>query len=220
MFKMGNYIRFSFQRTCARFYASFLILSFGATSSIPAANSFSVKSQEMVQDGDFSETFNPMFIFEGLESFDENTTTEEIVRFMAKVKIEVERFTGEPFPIEDLLYQCRENMEACGVKMDWDHFDDFVEHVKEAEEYLLQEESGLKAKKKPKRQHDPFLDNANNQELTGIMECFCGTLLCIIPWGWTQWLGGVMIVDGVTRMGGEAIDRWSNKHPDRNPFSQ
>lgn len=219
MFKMGNCISLSFQRACARFYASFLILSVATTSSIPA-NSFSVKAQEMVQGGDFSEAFNPMWIFECLSSFDENTTAEEIVQFAAKVKIEVERITGEYFPIEQVLYQCREEIEGRGVEMDWDHFNDFVEHVKEAEEDLLGKESGLVAKRRPKRRPDPFLDNASDHEIIGFMECFCGVLFCILPWGVTQWVGGTLLVDGASRMGGGAIDRISNKHSNRRKYSR
>lgn len=186
MSKMGNFINFCFHRSCALF----LILSFGTVCSLPAS-----VGSKTIQDGvlphDSFVTLNfmwvvealDMWVVETLESFDENTTADEMVRFMAKVKVDVEKVSGVPFSIENLLYDCKETMEANGVEFDWDHFDDFVAHVQEAELFLIQKENndGLVSTREPTPRPDSFLDNASNQEIYGFLECFCGKLLCMIP---------------------------------------
>lgn len=219
MSKICNFVNFCLHRTCALF----LMLSFGTVCSLPASVGSTTIQSEGVSNNS-SGTFDPMWILEGIESFDENITAEEMVRFVAKVKIEVERFTGEAFPIENWLYLCKESMQESGVDMDWDHFDDFVAHVQEAELLLIQEENNddwkpgalhqqscaITNKGKHTRRPDPFLDNASKGQVIAALECFCGSLLCIIPLPLSRWAGGILVVDGLKKLSDPVIEQLDN----------
>lgn len=184
------------RRTCA----VCLMIAIATTYSIPT-HSFGSESRVNPQGKSFFDLIDPFdvsWISEGLSAFNENSSIEDVVKFAAKVKVEIERFTGEHHSVKGLFKNCRKEMKKNGIKVGKHYFDGIENMIRQAEKDLIMGKKGFIPKRKPPLDGEYLILPVG--QCIGCVEVFCGVLICVLPIPFSGAVGGTVIADGCSRI--------------------
>ena len=144
----------------------------------------------------------------------ENKTTKDILKAVINIKEEIELSTGNKFKIDDVFDHMTKRMQENGCNLSNDKIENFKKAFKKenkkrknhsvyvadmiASENYQFDECGQMLDYEAKHHEQKEDIEIPNELAFGISCCLGGAFLECIPWGWTQYTGGLLLTTGST----------------------
>ncbi len=138
--------------------------------------------------------FRTKWILDGLQSFGQDTSADEVIEFGAKVKIEIQKFTGERHHFNALFHEAKKKLKKRHIKLPKGYFDLIIKEIRNYQKFVHH----------PKKVERPFIDldllGMSNLEVIGSVSMMCSVLLADLPIFNCEYISGIAAGIGIDAM--------------------